>query len=331
MDGREAELLAAVGGAPGTIPLDCGPPLEMRADAATTVPAAGTGVNVAPISPYVFSESIAPMLGIDMPSAPSGSYSEPVITTALTAGVQPKGGTQESTAATIANRTAAPRRITGRLTLQLEDLAAFGNETYESALRQNLAAVLSDQYDRQAINGDGTGNNVNGLIAQLADPDDPTDVSDFDAFVAAVAGGVDGLWAKRLADVFMLVNPDTYRVAARSFRDRVIDSTAEKEVRAAASLGDVSVADYLEEKAAGFRTNARMPATSSDIARAIIYKMGRPAMRTACHPTWGTMQIEDIYTDSGAGQIHVTLHALVGSAVLLIQSAAYSLVEFKTA
>ena len=74
-----------------------------------------------------------------------------------------------------------------------------------------------------------------------------------------------------------------------------------------------------------------MPATASTIARGIVHRMGRMGLRTACLPTWGTMSIDDIYTDSASGQRHFTIHVLVGDKVLLVQPAAYGLVEYKVA
>ena len=46
---------------------------------ASGVPATGAGATLAPIQPFVFAQSIAPMLGIEMPSVGSGSYSEMTI------------------------------------------------------------------------------------------------------------------------------------------------------------------------------------------------------------------------------------------------------------
>ena len=64
-------------------------PPETRA--VTPAPNTGTGVTVAPIQPFVFAPSIAPRLGIDMPTVPSGGYSEMTITTALPAAPKAKG------------------------------------------------------------------------------------------------------------------------------------------------------------------------------------------------------------------------------------------------
>ena len=74
-----------------------------------------------------------------------------------------------------------------------------------------------------------------------------------------------------------------------------------------------------------------MPDTASDIARGIVYRMGRMGLRTACHPTWGTIAIDDIFTDSRSGQRHFSVHALVGDKVLIVQPGAYGLVEYKVA
>ena len=39
-----------------------------------------------------------------------------------------------------------------------------------------------------------------------------------------------------------------------------------------------------------------MPATTAGkIARAIVYRMGKPGIRTASHPTWANLTIDDVY------------------------------------
>ena len=148
-----------------------------------------------------------------------------------------------------------------------------------------------------------------------------------DAFVRAFSDQIDGLWASRMSDVSILPNLDAYKLACRTFRDRVIDAAN----KGAASLGDVSFTDYATARTGGWSTSSRMPATASNIARGIVYRMGRRGLRTAIHPTWGTLSIDDIFTDSASGQRHFTVSVLVGDKVLLVQPAAYGLVEFKVA
>ena len=70
--------------------------------------------------------------------------------------------------------TAKPRRIAARLTVSIEDVASFGNDSFEASLRENARAVLSHAYDGQVVNGNGTAPNVEGLIDQLNDPTNPS-------------------------------------------------------------------------------------------------------------------------------------------------------------
>ena len=159
------------------------PPVEQRqTDAATGAP--GTvGVNLDRIRPQVFANSIAPRLGIEMPRVMSGTYASATITTPLTAGAKAKGVDQDATAAAFTVLTSVtPKRISARLGIAIEDVAAVGQANFESILRENLSLVLSDELDKQAINGDGSRAESDRHIFQgLTDPTDPTAVADFDS------------------------------------------------------------------------------------------------------------------------------------------------------
>ena len=158
---------------------------------------------------------------------------------------------------------------------------------------------------------------VDGLIHQLTDPTDPTgNIASFNDYVAAFSGAIDGLWASMLSEIAIVANVDAYRLSARTFF----------------GTGDaLNAADYLRRNTGGWWTNKRMPATAATIARGIVHRMGRPGMRTASHPTWGAISIDDIYSDSASGQRHFSMHVLVGTKVLIVQPDAYGLVEFKVA
>lgn len=322
--GAEAEYAASLGAADGEIPIDLfeADRPETRADAATPAPATGTGATLAPISPFVFAQSIAPRLGITMPTVGSGSYSEATITTALTAAAKAKGEKQESTAATLTPLTANPRRISARLSIAAEDVAQIGQANFEAALRQNAQMALSDEYDEQCIAGDGQAPNVAGLIGQLTNPADPGAVADFDAYLKAFSDQIDGLWASMLSEVAIVANVDAYKLSATKFRDVGANN---------GHRGDTSFADYARTHTGGWWTNKRMPATSGNIARGIVHRKGRSGLTTAVHPVWATLSIDDIYSDSGSATRHFSLHLLVGDKVLLVQKAAYGLVEFKVA
>ena len=316
--GAEAEYAAAFGARPGHIPLDLWegdrPQTEHRAT--TPAPATGTGVTVAPVQPFVFAPSIAPRLGIDMPTVPSGSYTEMTVTTKVPAAPRAKGNDDDFTAAALTPITAAPRRISARMSVTIEDVAAIGQANFESALRQNVSMSLSDAYDSQAIAGNGTAPNVEVLLDQLDDPTDPSAINTFATFLSSAAAQIDGLWASMLSEVSIVAHPTVYRLSATVFR---------------ANSSDSSFSDYARNNLGGWWTSNRMPGAVSTIVSGIAYRMGRPGLRTACHPTWGTVSIEDIYTDSRSGIRHFTVHVLVGSKVLIVQPGAYSRVDYKVA
>ena len=127
----------------------------------------------------------------------------------------------------------------------------------------------------------------------------------FDTFLKSFSDQVDGLWASRMRDVMIVANVDAYKLAATTFRGTAANATG------------------------GFSTNARMPATDANVARGIVYRKGRTGLRTACLPQWGSIAVDDIYSDAASGQRHFTMNVLVGSKVLVVQPAAYGLVEWK--
>ena len=330
--GAEAELNAAAGIGDG-IPLELWDTraarhgLETRADAATGAP--GTvGVNLDAIRPAVFANAVLPMLGVEMPRVESGSYVSATISTSLTAGSQAKGGTQEATAAAFRINSVTPKRITGRLGIRIEDVAAVGQANFEPILRENLALVLSDELDDQGLNGaaGNSGADLNGLFQALTNPtgNAPTEVAGFDAFVASFADGIDGLWAPTVKDIMILCGPDTYKLSAKTFRD----ATGQ-------DLGDTAFADYAMARYGGWMTNKRMPDAASTIQQAILYRrargflnMGEGYMRTAVCATWNEISIDDIYSGSASGERFFTMHVLL-SDVIVVQPDAYAQVQFK--
>ena len=331
VDGREAELRDAAGIGDG-IPLELWdvPSVngnrETRADAPTGAP--GTvGVNLDRIRPQVFANSIAPRLGIEMPRVSTGTYASATITTSLTTGSHAKGSAAEATAAGFTVSSVTPKRISARLGIRIEDVAAVGQANFESILRENLALVLSDALDDQAINGEGgnSGADLVGIFQRLTDPSAaPSAVADFDAFAAAHAGGIDGLWASTLKDVAIVCGPATMELSARTFQT------------ATNYKGEMSAAAYAMENAGGWWTNKRMPDAASNIQQAILYRKGRSmmagagAMRTAVCPHWNEISIDDIYSGSASGERFFTMHVLLGD-VILVQPAAYEQVSFKVA
>ena len=320
-DGAEAELSAAAE-AGEDIPLemwDTAAPEagEVETRAVTGAPST-VGVNFDRIFPALFAASIAPRLGIAMPRVKSGTFATATISTSTTAAAKSKGEDAPATAAAFTVATATPKRVSAMLELAAEDLAAVGIGNFEASLRENLALALSDELDKQVLSGDGSAPNLTGLFKRLTDPEAPeAGVVDFDGFVSTFAGGIDGLWASRMADVGIVCGVDTYALSARTFRD----ATGQ-------DLGAVSFADYAAGKYGGWWTNKRMPATASNVQAGILYRRGRSGVRTATCPHWGRITIDDMYTGAAKAQRRFVFHVLLGD-VLIVQPDAYAQVAFR--
>ena len=284
------------------------------------------GVNLNRIRPAVFANSIAPRLGIEMPRVTKAEPmpSATINAEPLTAAAKAKGADADATAATFTVTAVRAKRISARLSIQIEDIASVGQANFESILRENLSLVLSDELDDQAINGDGMNNGLTGIFERLAAPTATTAVADFDAFAAAHAGGIDGLWANSLKDVAIVCGPATMTLAARTFQT------------ATNYKGEMSAAAYAMTNTGGWWTNKRMPDAASDVQQAILYRKGRSmmggagAMRTAVCPHWNEISIDDIYSGSASGTRHFTMHVLLGD-VILVQPDAYAQTSFQLA
>ena len=327
LDGAEGELREAVECEPNEIPFELFEPPAAEGERRAVTPAPGTvGVNLQPIRPAVFAPSVLPRLGVDMPSVPSGTYAEGRISTSQTAEPKEKSAAIAATTGAITVSTTTPHRIAARLELTLEDIAAIGQANFESMLRQNTALALSDELDGQGLGGDGTDANLRGIFAALAAATAPgADVADFDAFVATLVDeGIDGLWATELRHLVAVVGVDTFRLAAKNFRDA-----------GESDYGDVTAAEWLVKNSGGFFTNKRMPATENHLQEGIFYRMGRrleggsQAMRTAVCPVWSRgIAIDDIYSGSAKGERYYTLSALVGD-VIVVQPDSYRRVSYR--
>ena len=330
--GAEAELVAAAQVNDTGIPLelwDTADTIEQRQTDTVSAAPGTVGVNLDRIRPAVFANSIASKIGIEMPRVMSGTYASATISTSLTATAEAKSGRADATAAAFTVTSVTPKRISARLAIAIEDVAAVGQQNFESILRQNLSLVLSDQLDDQVINGNGTAPNLAGIFQRLTDPSAPTAVADFDAYAAAHAGGVDGLWANTISDVMIVVGPATYMLASRTFQT------------ATNYKGELSAAAYAMANTGGLWTNERMPDAATflsvdNVQQAILYRKGRSmmggagAMRTAVCPHWNEIGIDDIYSGSATGERFFTMHVLLGD-VILVQPAAYSQISFQLA
>ena len=272
LDGAEAEYADAMG-CPGAMPLDLFAEPETRADATTEGPDADTERNTAAILPAIFRGSVAAMLGIEMPTVASGQAVYPQITQSVTAAPAEPATARDATAATIGVQTAAPKRITGSVVFRKEDAALLGD--LDSALVGNVRSVLTDAFDDQIINGNGTSPNLRGLQKQLPLPAAATDAAatTYANVVSRAAGMVDGLYAETFADLRAAMSVEAYAYLASLFRSNNVADTG---------------LDWIMRQFGTVRANGRIKQaaqTAASGARSSVFvRRARPVGRVAVAP-----------------------------------------------
>ena len=315
LDGAEAELSAEIGSG-RDIPFAVA--FERRA---ITPAGSDVSVNQANIEQIAFAPPVASRLGIALRDVPSGTAAIPRISTApSSAAPKGKGGSADATAGAIVVVSSTAKRIPARLSVALEDIAAFGSADFESALRQALQANLESSFDDQVLTGSGSGANLSGLIDQLTAATVPSDVLTWANGQEELAAGIDGIWARRYGDLAAVVNAEAYRKAAGTYQAPMTSG----------ANGENSLAATLEANLAEFFTSARMPNTDSNIARVLIARRGQSGLSTAVVPVWDRVSIDDPYSNAGEGQRHFTVSLICGD-LLLVQPDAFVLRSWKLA
>lgn len=303
VDGAEHEYAAACGVTDGRMPVDVLEREAPREERAVTPAPATNAVQMMAIVPALFQRSIAPYLGIDMPSVGIGTPAYPYLTTSVTASMLAKAGAAPETAGAFSVATATPRRLSGSFRFNREDAVRLAG--MEESLRMNLSSVMSDKLDDQILNGDGVSPNLDGLLHELSDPAAPASGAEtLPRYAAALSSHVDGLHAYTNMDVRALVGVGTY-----VHMSSVIQAD-----------GTESAASYIGRVYGGLRATNRIAAPVSNIQQAII-RRGMEA-RVALAPVWSGVEfIRDPYGDAGKGEVVVTALSLIGGLAFVRQSA----------
>ena len=317
--GATGEYAEAVGITDGSIPLDLFQPspeqravLETRA--ITPPPAAGTGVRLRPIQPFVFADGLAGLIGIEMPTVESGQFSTATITTALQATAKAKGGDADDTAAELTAVTSGVKRISASLTVAAEDEASVGVDNFEAALSAHMQLALQNAHDGFALTGNGVAPNPKGILTALGADAARAALETFGSYAAVPADAVEGTFASETTDVLILCGTQTLTHAAKTFQA----NTA------------VSASGYLRAEAAGFRASSRFAAPAANVQQALAVRRGRPGIQVAVQPVWNRIVIDDIYTLSASAQRKVVMHVLLGD-VIVQQAGAFKRIAFKLA
>ena len=289
--GAMAELQQHLGMEGNMIPLAL---LETRA----VTPAPGNvGQNQAAILPYVFPQSSAAFLGVDMPTVGVGEAVFPVLTSTLAVGTPAENASQAETTGAFSAEVLAPSRIQAAFFYSREDRARFAG--MDSALRENLSEGLADGLDKAILAG------TNGLFAGTNLPNNAQTTDDtFDSYLSnLVWNQIDGRYAAMASDLAMVVGAATYKDLGATYRNTSVDRSA---------------LDRIMELVSGVRVSAHVPAPASNRQDVVIR---RGSSRTAVAPIWeGIVIVPDDVTLAATGQIKIT--AVMLHAVKVLRTAA---------
>ena len=292
--GPEAEIQEHYGMGGNTVPLallmrSWPDDRDLETRAVSPAPA-NVGQNMASIVPYVFPQSAAAFLGVDMPSVGVGEVVYPVLTSELSVGTPAENATQAETTAAFSADILTPSRIQASFYYSREDRARFAG--MDAALRMNLSDGLADGLDKQIIAG------TNGLLTgtNLANHN-VTAVTSFDDYIGNFGfSRIDGRYASMTGDLRVVMGSGAYAHAGATYRNTSVDRTA---------------LDRLMELTSGVRVSAHVPGVSGNKQNSII-RLGMDMSMVA--PVWeGVTIIPDEVTKAGEGQIVITaimLHAV---------------------
>ncbi len=257
---------------------------------AVTPGATNVGQTQQSIVPWVFPQSAAVFLGVDMPTVGVGEAVYPVLTKELDVRTPAENAEAAETTGSFSSVVLSPSRIQASFFYSREDRARFAG--MDSALRQNLSAGLADGLDEQILNG------TNGLFTGTNLANNAQTVNDtFDTYLNhLVWNQVDGRYAAMTGDLSMVVGTATYKDLGKTYRNTSVDRSA---------------LDRIMELTSGVRVSAHVPVPATNRQDVVIR---RGTSTTAVAPVWeGVSIIADEVTLAKAGQVVVTavmLHAV---------------------
>ena len=261
---------------------------ELETRAVTPAPG-NVGQEQQTIAPYVFPDSAAMFLGVDMPTVGVGEQVFPVLTAELAVGAPAENADQAETTGAFSADVLSPGRLQASFSYSREDRARFAG--MDSALRENL----SDGLDNQILAG------TNGLFTgtNLAN-NNQTENDTFESYPSHLCWDqIDGRYAAMAKDLALLVGAATYKDLGATYRNDSVDRSA---------------LDRLMELTSGVRVSAHVPAPATNRQNVVIR---RGMSTTAVAPVWeGITIIPDEVTKAAAGQIVITAVMLFAMRVL---------------
>ena len=297
VDGPSAELQKHYGLDPNQVPLallvKAWPDADKLETRAVTPAPGDVGQEQQTIVPYVFPDSAAMFLGVDMPTVGVGEKVFPVLTSELAVGTPAENAEQGETTGAFSADVLSPGRLQASFFYSREDRARFAG--MDAALRENLSAGLADGLDKAILSG------TNGLFMGTNLPDNAQTTNDtFESYLNNLCWNqIDGRYASMASDLALVVGAATLKDLGQTYRNTSVDRSA---------------LDRLMELTAGVRVSAHVPAPATNRQNAVIR---RGMSMTAVAPVWeGVTIIPDEVTKAKAGQIVVTAVMLFAMKVL---------------
>ena len=307
----ETELRSALGLTENQIPWGAVLPrealLEMRnADVVGAVP---SDIQAAqrPIIRRVFTDTVAAHLGVMVDSVGVGEALYHVLTGGNDALWRANGIEGAASGSTMASASLEPIRLTGAYNLNYKDLATVVG--LEEAIRADLGDVMADQLDKSILNG-GAEPEIPGMLNDTRDQEnyisrdgDPAAVDTWSTSVAKATDKVDGLYAKDVGQIRMVIGPATNGF----FEGLVQGNTA------------VSAMEYITRRIGpgGVMTSSNIPGPASSIQKGLISRVGGTGPNAVC-PVWnmGITVIRDEYSRAAFGQVRLQMLGFHNFAVL---------------
>ena len=291
--GAMAELQQHLGLQGNQVPLALISRFSNREERAVTPAPGQVTQNAQPTIPYVFPQSAASFLGVEMPTVGVGEAVYSVLNSELAVGTPAENAEQAETTGAFSASVLTPSRIQAAFFYSREDRARFAG--MDSALRENLSAGLADGLDDAILTG------TNGLFTGTNLPNNAQTTNDtFDSYLSnLVWNQVDGRYAAMTSDLAMVVGAATYKDLGQTYRNTSVDRSA---------------LDRIMELVSGVRVSAHVPAPSTNRQNVVIR---RGMSRTAVAPIWeGVTIIPDEVTKAANGQIVITAVMLYAMKVL---------------
>ena len=247
--GAMAELQQHLGLQGNQVPLSLISGFSNREIRAVTPAPGQVTQNAQPTIPYVFPQSAASFLGVEMPTVGVGEAVYSVLSSELAVGTPAENAEQAETTGAFSASVLTPSRIQAAFFYSREDRARFAG--MDSALRENLSAGLADGLDDAILTG------TNGLFTGTNLPNNAQTTNDtFDSYLSnLVWNQIDGRYAAMTSDLAMVVGAATYKDLGQTYRNTSVDRSA---------------LDRIMELVSGVRVSAHVPAPSTNRQNVVI-------------------------------------------------------------